>query len=298
MQLTEAFVSGSLGQAVYRDGGACRIIDAPGAEPRDPLPNEVQWFHCSAREVVPAHTEGLPVSIEWIRMRLDEEIRFFSGLDGLLVGMDQDFSNVTRERAILRAESILAADEAVARRIRQRFLIPANTQQWDPAGGLAIARRKAAKAAADCYRFLAKGLIDRLVDYISEVVHEKLGSGVQAIHASEAILQSGILADLAPLEDRLNSAAMSALLFRRREFKKLQTVDPSGQILTAIVGRIENRTRPTLADRPVVREAQVADKDQNSEAFGPSDPIIAATLEFGLVRPNLWAFGRDLARAA
>jgi hypothetical protein len=53
-----------------------------------------------AREVASAHPGGLPVSIETVRTRLDEEIRFFTGLDGLLVGMDRDFSTATRQLAI------------------------------------------------------------------------------------------------------------------------------------------------------------------------------------------------------
>jgi hypothetical protein len=183
MQVAEAFVSGSLGQAIYREDGAFRIIEDAKAESRNAFPNEIQWFRHTAREVVPAHPEGLPISIDIVRARLDEEIRFFNGLDGLLVGMDRDFSEATRRRAISRAENILATDEAVARRIRHRFLIPANTQEWDPVGGLALALRNAAKIAADCYRPLAEGIIDRLSDDINAIVLEKLGGGVDAARA-------------------------------------------------------------------------------------------------------------------
>ena len=44
MQVAEAFVSGSLGQAIYREDGALCILDAPMADPREALPNETQWF--------------------------------------------------------------------------------------------------------------------------------------------------------------------------------------------------------------------------------------------------------------
>src|SRR6266849_1770915 len=104
MEVAEALVSGSLGQAVFFAEGAVRILDAPNAEPREALPNEIQWFRHTAREVSPADPEGLPVAIEKVRARLDEEIRVFNGLDGLLVGMDRDFSAVTRQRALSRAE--------------------------------------------------------------------------------------------------------------------------------------------------------------------------------------------------
>jgi hypothetical protein len=61
MDVTEAFVSGSLGQAVYRDAGAFRILDGPDAEPRDAFPNEIQLFRHAAREVARANPEGLPI---------------------------------------------------------------------------------------------------------------------------------------------------------------------------------------------------------------------------------------------
>jgi tetratricopeptide (TPR) repeat protein len=276
MEVAEAFVSGSLGQAVYREGGAFRIIDAPQAEAREALPNEVQSFRQAAREVAPAHPDGLPVSIDMVRVRLDEEIRSFTGLDGLLVGMDRDFSEATRARAISRAEDILSVDDPVARRIRQRFLIPANAQEWDPASGLALALRNAAKAAANCYRLLAEGFIDRLADDIGAVVIEKLGSGIDAARAREVVLHSGVLAELALVEARADRAAFSALLFRRSEFPKLQAVDASGQILAAIVRRIEKRTAPASADTPAKRSVSITDDVDESDAFDPTDPIVAA----------------------
>lgn len=156
MLVAEAFVSGSLGQAVFRDDDTLRILEAPDAEPRDALPNEIYWFRHAAREVAPAHPEGFAVPIETVRARLYEEIRFFSGLDGLLVGMDRDFSLLTRRRAIARAEAVMSVDDLIARRIRERFLIPANSQEWDPAGGLALALEGGAEAATNCYRPLAR----------------------------------------------------------------------------------------------------------------------------------------------
>jgi hypothetical protein len=151
MDVTEAFVSGSLGQAVYRDAGAFRILDGPNAEPREALPNEIQLFRYAAREVAHAQPEGLPISIEQVRARLDEEVRCFAGLDGLLVGMDRDFSAKTRRRAISSAENVLSADDAIAQRVRHRFLVPVDTKDWDPKGGLALALEIGAKAVGRCY---------------------------------------------------------------------------------------------------------------------------------------------------
>ena len=40
MQVAEAYVSGSLGQAIYRQNGAVCVLDTPTADPREALPNE------------------------------------------------------------------------------------------------------------------------------------------------------------------------------------------------------------------------------------------------------------------
>ena len=128
MQVADAFASGSLGQAVFREDGELYILDTPKAKPRTALPNEVQWFRHTAREVVSVDPDGLPVSIECVRACLEEEIVFFRGLDGLLIGMDADFSEDTRRRAMSRADAVLSGDQGRANRIHHRFFIPASVQ--------------------------------------------------------------------------------------------------------------------------------------------------------------------------
>ncbi|MBI1867579.1 MAG: tetratricopeptide repeat protein, partial [Methylocystis sp.] len=261
MAVAEAFVSGSLGQAVFRDDGALRILDAPNAEARDALPNDIYWFRNAAREVAPVEPNGLPVAIAKVRSRLEEEIRFFNGLDGLLVGMDPDFSDQTRKNAISRAELALSKQDDIARRIRERFLIPVNTQEWNPEGGLALALENGAASASACYRPLAEGIIDRLADDIAAVVLDKLGAGLDGARARETILRSGLLAELALIEMRADRAALSTIVFRRGGFPKLRAVDPSGQILTTLTHWIETRLPKPVESEPI-RDA--------------TDPIIAA----------------------
>ncbi len=276
MQITEAFVSGSLGQAVYRKDGIVFVLDTPKADPREVVPNEVQWFRQVAREVVPAHPGGLPVSIETVRTRLDEEIRFFSGLDGLLVGMDRDFSKATRQRAISRAEEVLSADDEIARRIRERILIPANTQEWDPDGGLVLARSIDAKAVSSYYELLTDGTIDRLADDVVAVVLDKLGNGIDAARKREAILRSGLLTELVLTDARADRAALSKLLFRRGDFPNLRTADPSGQILAAIIQRVEKRLGQTSPGDPTKDIAPVMGEGNEKDSFDDRDPIAVA----------------------
>ena len=230
----EALVSGSLGQALYLEDETLRILDAPDAEAREPLPNEVYWFRRAAREVASADPDGLPIPVEIVRRRLEEETRFFTGLDGLLVGMDRDMSSGSRRRAIRRAEAVLSADSDVARRIRHRFLVPVNSQEWDAAGALSLSLEAGAQAAADCYRPLAEGIVDKAVDEINSAILEKVGSGIEAADTRKAFLRSGIVAEIVLGEP----GTLSSLHFRRGEFAGLRAVDPSGQLLAAVVRRL------------------------------------------------------------
>ncbi len=134
--------------------------------------------------------EGYPVSIETVRKRLAEEVRFFTGLDGLLVGMDPDVSEATRLQAILRAEKVLALADEIARRIRQRFLVPVNKEQWNPSSGYELAVRHEAKAAAQCYRILSLEIPDQLIEHLDAIVLENLSSGTEANRIGEANVRS------------------------------------------------------------------------------------------------------------
>ena len=276
MQVGEAFVSGSLGQAIFAADGAFCVIDAPEGEPREALPNEVQWFRHAAREVAPAHPQGLPVSIEMVRSRLREEIRFFNGLDGLLVGMDRDISDALRRRAIARAEQTISTDDGLARRVRARFLIPANTQEWDPAGALILALALGAKTASACYRPLATGIIDRLSDDVASVVLEKHGGGLDATRVRDAVLRSGLLAELASIEARADRRSLSMLFFQRNDFSKLRAADPSGQILTAIVRRAERRIGDTPVQASDTAASSKGGGSYENDAMETDDPIVAA----------------------
>jgi hypothetical protein len=197
MQLTDAFVSGSLGQAIFCQDRAFQILDGWRSEPRDALPNEIQFFRQASREITPAHPEGLPVDLTTVRSRLEEETRFFQALDGLLIGMDPDFAASTRRRSILRADEILSANGDVALRVRERFLVPANTQDWDPRGGQILASESGATSASGCYEPLVEGIIDRVSDDVDSAILERLGDGIEATRTRAAFLRSGLIARLA-----------------------------------------------------------------------------------------------------
>ena len=273
MLVAEAFVSGSLGQAVYRRDGTVRVLDSPTAEARAAAPNELLWFHKAAREVVLVEPDGSPIEVERVRDRLETEILFFRGLDGLLVGMDADFPFRLRQRAVMRAEAVLKAEDAVARQVRERFLVPANTQEWDPSGAVVIAADSGADAAGQCYRQLAEGAVDRLADDINAGLLDKVGSGVDLASKRAAIFRSGLIAELALIEERGDLKALAALNFRRDDFPRLRDVDPSGQILLAVVRHVEDRIRQISAGVAGDRDPARADAEYNDARPDPPDPI-------------------------
>lgn len=196
MMVQKAFVSGSLGQAIFYEGGGYKILDAGGRKPREARPNDLYFFRNIAREVVPVHPEGWPVSFNRVKEALKREVALFKGLDGLLVGMDPDMSNEMRSRATLRANRVLRRDREIARLIARRFHIPVDPQEWDPSIGIETARANGATCAEAFYRPLSNGLVDRIAEVIVETVREQLGSGVDAAVYRKRLMYSGLISEL------------------------------------------------------------------------------------------------------
>ena len=276
MLAQQALVSGSLAQALFRQDGALRLLDAPDAEPREPSPNEVYLFRHSAREVAWANPSGLPIAVETVHARLDGQF-----------GSSRHRRSARRDGPRLLAEAPATLNPAcggAACPLRERFLISASTQEWDPAGGLAIATEEKAEAAAACYQPLAQGVIDRLADDIAVIVLEKRGSGLEAARAREELLRSGVLAELAGIEARKDRAALHAIFFQRHAFPRLRAADPSGQLVTALLRRIEARFGG-LEQRAVSggKGEQVGRAMEEEETEGSAGPNpILATVERAL----------------
>ena len=267
--VADAFVAGSLQQAVFALNGSYGVIDGPEAEPRAAQANDIHLFRHAAFEIRPAHPEGLPVSIDALKRLLREEMVFFQGLDGLLVGMDPDMSKETRSRAIARADRILDSDSAVTFRIRKRFLSPANRQEWDPRGALKLAEAQGAIQAATCYRALADGAVDRIVDDIAAVVSEQYGTGAEAADNRDKVLRSGLVGELARIEVDCDRNAVANLAFRAADYPDLDALSRSQHMLAAL-GQLMLRR---LASPSPIRSEEGSGVADVTEQI---DPIIAA----------------------
>ena len=267
--VADAFVAGSLQQAVFALNGSYGIIDGPEAEPRAARANDIHLFRHAAFEIRPAHPEGLPVSIDALRRLLQEEVDFFQGLDGLLVGMDSDMSNETRSRSIARADRILDCGPAVAFRIRTRFLSPTNGQEWDPQGALELAVEQGSILAAACYRPLADGAVDRAADDIAVVVFEEYGTGAEAADSRDKMLRSGLVGELAGIEVDRDRIAAANLAFRAADYPDLGSLSRSRHMLAAL-GQLMLRRLVSLS--PIQSEEASGVVDVTEQI----DPIIAA----------------------
>ena len=267
--VADAFVAGSLQQAVFALNGSYGIIDGPEAEPRAARANDIHLFRHAAFEIRPAHPEGLPVSIDTLKRLLQEEMVFFQGLDGLLVGMDPDMSKETRSRAIARADRILDSAPTVAFRIRNRLLAPINGQEWDPQGALEFAVEQEAIQAEACYRPLADGAVERIVDDIAVVVSEQYGTGAEAADNRDRVLRCGLVAELVRIEVESDRHAATNLAFRAGDYPDLGALIRSQHLLAAL-GQLMLRR---LASPSPIRSEEGSGVADVTEQI---DPIIAA----------------------
>ena len=264
MLAERAIISGSLGQALFRLDGSLRLLERPDGDVRDPTPNEVWLFRNVARETCVADPEGLPVSLKELRARLAEERSFFEGLDGLLVGMDPDFSDELREAHIRAANRVLESNAALARRIHIRFLTPVNSQEWDPEGAQQIAASLSAKAATRCYRAVAERVVDAVLDDIFVAAQAQTGSGRVGWDRQQAFVDAGIIADLVLAETDRDQTRIQGLIFRKGE---LAEADPNGQILMTAINRAKERVGTVAVPK---------DEEEDAGEDTAVDPIIDA----------------------
>ena len=275
--IATALVSGSLRRALFRDADGLWILAEGLAEPNAAGPADVSTFLHIAREVAQADPAGLPLSIDQVRARLLEEIDFFDGLDGLLVGMDPDFSDSVREEGVRNSNSILARNGPVARRVLARFLIPTNSQEWDPIGGKALAERIGAREAVAAYQPLTDGTVEWIVADLDQQVVAQLGRGAEAETRRSALLTAGIVAELcAAMQDR---TTLLALPFRLHELPGIQAADPGGKILTNLVKHLAG---PAIEKH----ESAVSDVDGSNldPMSGEPDPLNTAVIDAAIIQ--------------
>jgi predicted Zn-dependent protease len=276
-----ALVSGSLRKALYRDVQGLWVLSEEALDPTPAGMNDLAAFRHLARELSYGDEAGLPISLDGLRTRLEEEITFVTGVDGLLVGMDPDFSDPIRSSAIRAADGALASSADLRKRIRSRVLVPTNSEDWEPLSALRLAEANGAEAASEAYRPLAEGLVDKIVNALNAAVQNVVGSGVDAARAREGILRSGLLAELCELSrDR---PALLALPFQKDTFLDARAADPGGKIITLLVKQLADSI--PAASRLVVVEGR-SQPDLNSVKPELMDPLASAAMRAAEMRAH------------
>lgn len=245
--MTDAYISGALGQAIYIDHGCSMILDASKPNnPRISTANDVSLFFSAALEIVPI--ERGTISFSELSHRLVVETKQFDALDGLLVGMDSDQDMPVRKRFIARSEHLMNGDEAVASFVRRRFLIPTDRKAWDVSEARVLATSIKAMTAELMYEIVQCGLIDRLTSDVQILLQEVLGGGARAAHAEELIVRSGLIGEIAVARRAHDSRRLTNIIFRRDDFPALRGIDPQGKIITRLVARyLEKPSRDAAA---------------------------------------------------
>lgn len=277
----DAHVSGSLGRAIYRPGidRDWTVLNAPDAEPQPANKNEWFLFRHIAQRVIPVATQGEPVPLAAVRRKLKDEIAFYTGLDGLLLGMDPEMPERLRKEAITRAQVVMTHDAALRKRIQIDFLIPAASNEWDFQKAEQLAksiRTNTTNYALDCYKALTDGSVDRVQDDIKTVVANKLGTGLIAPEVRNAIQSSGLAAELIISESQRDEVRLQKLMFRKDEFAARGATTIGSPILAALIACVmarlhEGNPPPRKAPRiphlidtpefevdPIIRAVEVA----------------------------------------
>nr|WP_294517098.1 hypothetical protein [uncultured Rhodopila sp.] len=178
--ITQAHVSGPLGQALAVIGGETWLYEAAGR--RRPSHNDIQFFFNRGLEVRPI---GQPV-VSDLEGILDEETRKFRALHGVLYGLDADLDDATRSREMRRASGLLA-DWAVAGFVACRFLRPPDKAEWDIARGLELARRADLPLIVRLYAIVDGPILGWVEDTIREWASKE---GFGAAARAELVAQS------------------------------------------------------------------------------------------------------------
>jgi tetratricopeptide (TPR) repeat protein len=269
--ISQAYVSGSLGQALFVERGRSMVLDVRKLNtPRISTGNDVSFFFNTALEVVPIEDHGGSILINDIAIRLIEETRRFDAVDGLLVGMDSDHEEADRRRFIARSERSMNSDPVIERFVRRRVLVPTDREKWDIAGAQSLARSISATTAALLYDILSSGIIDRLADDAHTIVREIIGRAAQAAHVEDVVLKSGLLGEIAIAEISDRKDDIANLLFRQDDFSDLKIVDHNGHILTKLIARYSRKPTDKLGRHKVGARANRATEPLEVDGLTPS----------------------------
>jgi signal transduction histidine kinase len=124
-------------------------------------------------------------------------------------------------------------------------------------------------------------IVDSITADVAAAVTDRIGIGAGADSKREAILHSALITELALIEKRADIAALSSLIFRRNEFPDLLAVDPSGQILLAIINRIKKRVGYRPIDEAEKSNISVGDEHSEIDAPDTRNPVVMALEKAG-----------------
>ena len=270
------YIAGSLGQAMFWRDDAWHFLAGPDEAIRPPTSNDVRFFFKNAippREINADSETSL-------RAALKNETLTTQTLDRLLIGMDADYSDGLRTRAIRWSEGKIAASDPLADAIRRQFLIPSNSQEWDAAGAQTLAQAAGAPHSARMYGLIADGTLDNIADDIRQTVGEQRGWGIDGVQTVETLLKCGLIG---LITHRMSSDGpkISTLLFDMQQdpnFRGFNELDPNFRLLATILKKAEQRTSID-SDLPTIPNTLPPSRDAQQTNPAAHNPITATLIK-------------------
>ena len=257
-----AYVSGSLRQAHFLLDGVATVLDADKkAKPRPAQRNDSFIFFQHALEIRPASDDGSPIDIKTLHEELRKDSAFCDALNGLLAGMDPDYSQDLRARYIRRTNFLLTQNKGFHDAFALRIFRPFNGQVWCPQSALEIAKKQKNTLVTMLYAPLAKGTLNQVYDWVEDTLVEKGIKGKTLATLIDAYQETGLIKDAVfALEEGEIHKLYTKILSNTLENHTLKEQDPNLKIWTAVADVVAGNVIKAKLDNKKERDSDPATK--------------------------------------
>jgi predicted Zn-dependent protease len=259
MQAKQAYISGSLGVALYlneRDQTMILDLKTPDV-PREPRRNEVNFFFNVALHYRAQNPNLKPVSLDVLREDLRVENLNFTAFDNMHIGMDRHLPTGLREKAICKANMLIRENVHVNTYVKHHFLFPLNSQEWDVKGAGELAEKLDKPFALKYYTLFNSYTVDNVYESAILIAKEQFNSVFEQKQAMDDFFHSGLLGDLVEAVGEKNSAFIHGLIFSASKYQGFSN-QAGKKFVTSLVNKHKHETKTSS----VVLEVSKPKQDQ------------------------------------
>ncbi|MES0337957.1 MAG: tetratricopeptide repeat protein [Candidatus Magnetobacterium sp. LHC-1] len=219
--ITEAYISGQLGKAIYKDDGKLFLIH----NKNDNKPVECDHHDYSLFFGVAGDYEHIlyaGTTLKELKKELSFRSAAFNAMTFLIIGMDVDHKVDLKEKAIRRAEEILANKDSFsfARKRLMSCLLPADT---DIDRAIEISRRMGAMLTLSVYEEVLRSqpVIGQVRAIWDDVAARRIDGEDEVKHAEGVLFINGIFADFVHAVMTVDVSVIDDIISSVRKSRKL-----------------------------------------------------------------------------